>query len=1129
MLKNRLISLVLAVCMIMCTVVFLPSNNVNAAGYHGEFDLSRGTVNITQNGRYRVYGRSNGSNRIFVAEDLNNVYIAFDSVNIQLGSSNAPFEVGRNSIVEMELMGNNILTSTGKAPAIEVNKNEYECGELVIRGDGSLEATGGKNCPAIGGNINNDSGKIEIHEGLIHAVGGAKAAAIGGSYKHNSTDTKIYNGTITAEATGGGAAIGGGFEGNSIDLLIGGGKIVATSEGSGAAIGGGYRGNGGNLQIYGGDITASADEYAFAIGSGRYAAGSVITVNNSPTILAFTSKNIDAVEYDGITSSSMAAVVTGTFSDDYFEDDQKISISGSNFSKSGTMPKSATVMSFLVPSFGDYTVSANGVALFCSKYSGSSTSNNKETLTIDSEYVSFYLRPSCACEQTDIEFNISDIKLTTAKNQSSSSNKNTTQTITLSASGGNLKKWSGCPNHTGTTSAEYEYYIVSDPAKIAEIDGRKLKVTVKVDGVYNVVVGVKATAQDLVKTAEATFTVTKTATADKVSVDDSSINITKNGVYTIIGSTLRNTIKVDAGLDDVTIVLSGVTINLDDYDGTTASPIEIGGGSNVTLDISGGTTRLVSNDKGTPILIKEGTSSEPTCVTVTGTGKLVLKGTGNGACIGSTSQNGGANTKLYFIDNKIDAESESGYCIGGDKAEVFISENSVVSLTNGSQGTAPVLGKIITENYKTYKPAILVQCLFEKALEKDGDVVFAEKKFVNDEIEDLYNPDGNKINNIWVNDIPKDTTGFAVILKYMGAYTASLDTGAAYKRVLYEGTKNSSGEDYYVVDDYSKIFKMHYDECKCSISAPKLSVSTITIPYDKGSKSIKLNASGAVVKSKDDCNIHVDGREGSYSYSIIEDEDNVFSISGSTLIAKATEGGKYKAKIRVRAEYGGLTSVKEVSVSAEKLTKEDMEKKMGKEHNPYLEGDESGNFRPDDFITRAEVATLLSKVDEGYATAQIMLADFSDVKKSDWHSKYVSYMAMQNLVTGYEDGTFRPDEYMTRAEFATIACRKLSLTSKSTKKASFVDVGGHWAEEYITAMTKKKYLTGYEDKSFRPDNLITRAEAVVVINRLLDREAKSEKIQENDARSPFPDVKSSHWAYYDIIEATVVHFQKEFH
>ncbi len=1127
--RKRIVSILTAISIVFGLAVFSAEEDVNAAGYNGEFDLSRQTVSITNNGRYRVYGRSNGSNRIEVAENLNNVYIAFDSVNIQLGGgNNAPFKVGRNSVVTAEIMGNNILTSTGKAPAIEVNKNEFECGELIIRGDGALEATGGKYCPAIGGNSENDAGKIEIQDGLINAVGGDKAAAIGGSYKHGAFDIKIYGGTITAEAKLGGAGIGGGFEGDVTDLFISGGKITAKTDGSGAGIGGGYRGNGGNLQIYGGDITAITDEYAFGIGSGRYAAGTQITISGSPSVLAFASRNTDAIEYDGIVSNSMAAVVTGTFSTDYFEEEQRIEVSGEGLSKTAVMPEGTGVMSFLAPKLGSYTVSANGVPLFCSNTTSVTNSNQKEILEVKDAHTTFTLRPSCACEQTDITFNIADVKFTSKKSESNVT-KNTTKTITLSATGGTLKRWSGCPKHTGSTNATYEYYIVSDPAKIAEIDGKKLKITAKIDGVYTVVVGVKATVQDLVKTAQTSFTVTKTLQTDALSIDDSSITISKNGIYTITGSTLRNTIKVDPGLDDVTVILQNVTINLDGYDGTKASPIEIGEGSNVTLNIPSGTSRITSNDKGVPIHLKDGTSSTPTVLTVTGSGKLYATTKNSGACIGSSAANGGNNTKIYILDGSINTVTDEGYCIGGNGAEVFISEDVEIMAANAVQGTAPILGKIITDKYQTYNPAILVQGLLEKPLEKQGDIIFKEKEFLYDD----YDSNGNKksttkIKNVTVNDIPKKSTGFAAILKEMGSYTASLDTGASSDRTLYEGTAKESGEDYYVVDEYSEIFKMHYEECKCSISAPKAKVATITIPYDKQAKSVKIEASGGVVKSSDECSIHTNGREGAYSFSIVEDEDDVFSVSGSTLTASASKPGKYKAKIRVRVSSDGLTAEKEISVSAEKLSKEDMEKKLGKEHLPYLEGDESGNFRPDDFITRAEVTAMLSKIDEGFATAQIMLADFSDVKKSDWYSKFVSYMSMQNMVTGYEDGSFKPDEYMTRAEFAAIACRKAGLEPKTAKNA-FKDIEGHWANSYICSMSKKKYITGYEDKNFRPDNLITRAEATVIINRLLDREPKSELVNAYNANSPFPDVKSSHWAYYDILEATLTHFGKEFH
>ncbi|SHH08919.1 Listeria/Bacterioides repeat-containing protein, partial [Anaerosphaera aminiphila DSM 21120] len=181
----------------------------------------------------------------------------------------------------------------------------------------------------------------------------------------------------------------------------------------------------------------------------------------------------------------------------------------------------------------------------------------------------------------------------------------------------------------------------------------------------------------------------------------------------------------------------------------------------------------------------------------------------------------------------------------------------------------------------------------------------------------------------------------------------------------------------------------------------------------------------------------------------------------------------------------------------------------------YIKGYEDGTFRPKENMTRAEVAAIFTRLKTNGAEPNVTsnLA-YSDVNSTDWYAKYVGYVTENNLMKGYEDGTFRPEEKITRAEFVTAIARYNSLTSADN---SFADANGHWAEGYIGAVTTKSWIKGYPDETFKPDNNISREEVVVIINRMenIDVEKSSSNVV-----NPFKDVDESLWSYKDIIAAT---------
>lgn len=193
------------------------------------------------------------------------------------------------------------------------------------------------------------------------------------------------------------------------------------------------------------------------------------------------------------------------------------------------------------------------------------------------------------------------------------------------------------------------------------------------------------------------------------------------------------------------------------------------------------------------------------------------------------------------------------------------------------------------------------------------------------------------------------------------------------------------------------------------------------------------------------------------------------------------------------------------------------------DHLAFLSGYANGTFGPDRNMTRAEVTTMFARLlTEKMAADQTYSNTFSDVAKSHWAANYIGYMQQFGIITGYADGSFRPDASVTRAEFAAIASRFERLT-EGTK--SFSDVpSSHWAAKYINFAATRGWVNGYADGTFRPNNSITRAEVAAVTCRLLERNADQSYIRSHRSElRAFTDVNESHWAYWYTIEAANGH------
>ena len=194
------------------------------------------------------------------------------------------------------------------------------------------------------------------------------------------------------------------------------------------------------------------------------------------------------------------------------------------------------------------------------------------------------------------------------------------------------------------------------------------------------------------------------------------------------------------------------------------------------------------------------------------------------------------------------------------------------------------------------------------------------------------------------------------------------------------------------------------------------------------------------------------------------------------------------------------------------------------DHYAYIIGyAEDGTVRPQANITRAEVATIFFRLltddarDQFWSTSN----SFSDVAPDAWYNNAVSTMVNAGIIQGYEDGTFRPNNNITRAEFAAIASRFMS-SGYDVEEDLFTDIANHWARENINDAAMTKWINGYPDGTFLPDKAITRAEAVTLVNNVLQRKPDADHML--DSMIKWPDnMDTSAWYYEAMQEATNSH------
>ena len=196
------------------------------------------------------------------------------------------------------------------------------------------------------------------------------------------------------------------------------------------------------------------------------------------------------------------------------------------------------------------------------------------------------------------------------------------------------------------------------------------------------------------------------------------------------------------------------------------------------------------------------------------------------------------------------------------------------------------------------------------------------------------------------------------------------------------------------------------------------------------------------------------------------------------------------------------------------------------DHFAYIVGYGNGEVRPQNNITRAEVATIFFRLltDDVRAENLTKTNRYSDVAATSWYNTAVSTLGSMGIITGYPDGTFRPNAAITRAEFAAIAARFDNDGDKTAAK--FSDIATHWAKDEISIAYNNGWITGYPDGTFGPQRDITRAETMTLVNRVLNRQPETEDDLLPNMTVWTDNANPKAWYYLAVQEATNSHYYK---
>ena len=568
----------------------------------------------------------------------------------------------------------------------------------------------------------------------------------------------------------------------------------------------------------------------------------------------------------------------------------------------------------------------------------------------------------------------------------------------------------------------------------------------------------------------------------------------------VVGSRLTVTNCVKQGLvrcwltlDDSNAEISGNGIGICGYNGTDVLIMK--NGSNLTMEDNGTAGIFLWGGK---VKVEAGNT-----LTITGTGKDIKE-------ITDSRYDGALAVYYYYNTYTADVNFEDG-------ATVNLIDNDVSAINNDGKVYIGSSTTIMNNGSKT---------VYGGGIQNRGDITIAPNvKLYNNHAkvagDDIYNTTGTSANGLtsYTGSITFAPVGDGWILDncsdpIVGWYHDGKEklTDNTYKRWNGDATDDSYYADEYTVgeaavSDALALKAAHGKFCNVTYEV------TGDIPSDAGdppaSAKVKMGGSYTVAPAQTTS-------QSRYTFSgwringvgdvVTEIKDIQQDVKLIGVWTRRSSGG------------GGGSSKPTVDIPDDVPTGLN-----GDDHFAYIVGYPDGNVNPGGNITRAEVATIFFRLlTEDVRTANSTQSNsLSDVSRGQWFNHAISTLSSMGIVKGNPDGTFDPDAPITRAEFAAIAAR---FDDKNTNNTSnFSDIASHWAKDEIGVAANKGWINGYPDSTFRPDQYITRAEAMTLVNRVLNRlPEKSEDLLDDMIKWP-DNADASVWYYLAVQEATNSH------
>ena len=580
-------------------------------------------------------------------------------------------------------------------------------------------------------------------------------------------------------------------------------------------------------------------------------------------------------------------------------------------------------------------------------------------------------------------------------------------------------------------------------------------------------------------------------------IENSAINGMTRFITTVTGSTLRvlncanqGLVRCPLTLDDSTAEISGNDYGISGYNKTDVLTMK--NGSSLTMEDNNSAGIFLY---GGNIDVQDGTT-----LTITGTGKD----------LDNTDDRSVGALAVYYYYNTYAANVTFA-----DGASVNLVDNAVSAINN--DGTLYIgKGTTITNNGS--------KALYGGGIQNRGDITIApDAKVYNNRAsvagDDIYNTTGDGM------DRDKNTVTYtgSLTLSPVGENWVLDDCKDPIVGWYHDGKEkrwNGDGKDTeYYADEYEVKAEAVSDALALKAAHGKFCNVTYEvtgdIPSDAGNRpasaKVKMGGSYTVAPAQTTS-------QSRYTFS-------GWRINGTGDIVTSLENLQQDVKLVGVWSYrsggssgGGGGRKPTVDIPDDVPTGLN-----GDDHFAYIVGYPDGNVKPGSSITRAEVATIFFRLlTEDVRTANSTQSNsLSDVSRGQWFNHAISTLSSMGIVKGNPDGTFNPDAPITRAELAAIAAR---FDDKNTNTTSnFSDIASHWAKDEIGVAANKGWINGYPDSTFRPDQYITRAEAMTLVNRVLNRlPEKSEDLLDDMIKWP-DNADASVWYYLAVQEATNSH------